>query len=138
MRPLSDRWTEEVTAAIAREADLPVPITDHETVLLMRVTHAGEQDILLHLRVTPEAVVLRTGAPERHDAELRCRFGTVARLCRRETTAGDAFRGGEIELVGDIAPLIGLDEVFDEVVWAMGTVEGTEWPRDRSRHESHT
>lgn len=129
MRPLSDQWIDEVTAIIARDGDLPQPITDHDIIVRLCVTDTGGPDGVMHLQVTPDAVRLRTAAPGSDVAELRCSFDTLAQLCRREITAGDAFRGGQVVLIGDIEALIGLDEVFDELVWAMGEVSDTVWQK---------
>jgi hypothetical protein len=131
MRPLSDQWVNEVTATIARDSDLPEPITDHDTMVRLRIFETGGPDALMHLQITPNAVLLRSGVPEGCAVELRCSFATLARLCRREITAGDAFRGGDVALIGDIEALIGLDEVFDELVWAMGEVSPTAWQQDQ-------
>ena len=84
----------------------------------------GSNEVLkgINLDVEPGGVALRPGAAGSGAAVLTCSAGTLARMYRGEVTSGDAFRGGLVALSGEIEALAGLEEVFDEVVFAMGAV----------------
>lgn len=122
MEPLSEQWMDAVTTTIAAEADLPDPVTDRRTVVGLTVTREDGEPTAMHLDVEPGGVALRPGAAGSGAAVLTCSAGTLARMYRGEVTSGDAFRGGLVALSGEIEALAGLEEVFDEVVFAMGAV----------------
>lgn len=128
MHVLTEQWMDTVTTTLAREADLPQPISDRTTVVDVTVTKDPELPITMRLRITPTEVVLEPDLADGGAAVgLSLSLETMARLCRDDIKPGDAFGAGLIEVAGDIGELVGLAEVFDEVVWVMSRVEGDGW-----------
>ncbi|MET8760749.1 SCP2 sterol-binding domain-containing protein [Lentzea sp. NPDC004782] len=118
MRFLSPEWTQAVTSRIV-EDDLVDELPDRSCLLQLNITSAPP----LTLNVGVEKVVLSPGEATSPDASLSYTYETAVRMAQRELMPGEAFRAGLITATGDVDVLMGLEEVFDDVVCAMNKVE---------------
>jgi hypothetical protein len=123
MRFLSPEWTAEVAAVLAKNTDILESAPDTKCRLNIDVTSSDADATRMNLWITPEGVVLRPGPATDPDVRLSYDFDTAVRIARRELMPGEAFRAGLITTDGDVAKLMGLEEVLDEVAWAMNKVE---------------
>ncbi|MFI9388352.1 SCP2 sterol-binding domain-containing protein [Kutzneria sp. NPDC052558] len=123
MRFLSPEWTAEVAAVLAENTDILDSAEGTDCRLNIDVTSSDTDTARMNLRITPDGVVLRPGPDSDPDVRLSYDYDTAARIARRELMPGEAFRAGLITTDGDLGKLTGLEEVLDEVAWAMNEVE---------------
>jgi putative sterol carrier protein len=118
MRFLSPEWIHEVNAEIAKDDALPADLPDRECTLVLEI--AGGHD--LTLRIGPETVSLHPERGEAADATLTYSYETAERMTRGELMPGEGFRAGQIAVKGDLDLLMGMEELFDDIIYAMRRV----------------